>query len=66
MAIEQKFPHKVGELEINKSCPWSFFDGSKQGIPKNNTIGGVLFLYNTHCVEFKVGLRPGSNNCVEF
>lgn len=46
----------------DKESTWGFFDGAMQRSSGICSVGGVLFLNDTHFLEFKAGLGLGSNN----
>lgn len=60
-----KKPRVVGDLVIDHSHPWAFFDGTCQGEDRTGGIGGVLYLKEKHCINFSANVGSGSNNHVE-
>ena len=52
----------AGHFLIDKPNAWGFFYGAKQGLPKLCSYGGILFIYDSHFIKFKVSLRLGTNN----
>jgi ribonuclease HI len=56
-----KFPQQIGELLIDKSYSWGFFDGACQGLDKPCGLGGLLFLSDEHFYTFKENDGRGSN-----
>lgn len=60
-----RIPRQVGELMIDKTIPWGFFDGAKQDPQNFCSFGGVLFLSEKHFFKFKAGLDSGKNNFAE-
>ena len=52
----------VKPLELDKSCPWDFFDGASQGDPPIGGAGGIIRLDETNKISFKLGLGRSTNN----
>eukprot|EP00253_Pinus_taeda_P032224 PITA_32224 len=50
-------------LNIDKSKPWAFFDGSAQEIGCGG--GAVLYVSDTHCYKLQINLGRGTNNFAE-
>ena len=53
----------VLDVELDRSKPWGFFDGTAQ----NNSCGGgaLLYLSENHFFELIAGLGEGNNNLAE-
>jgi hypothetical protein len=66
MTLNQGIPHQIGELVIDKSQAWCFFDGARQGPPDSSCAGGVLFISDSYSAKFKAGFGMASNNFAEF
>lgn len=62
-SIERFKARQIQEEDIDKSNPWSYFDGASQ----NNGCGGggIFFLSDTHHFSLTFGLGTGSNNYAE-
>lgn len=60
-----RHPRQVGELFIDQSLPWGFFDGARQGQNDFSSPVGVLYLSSEYFNTFKAGLGVGSNNYAE-
>jgi ribonuclease HI len=56
----------VGDLVIDNSIPWRFFDRACQGPSQICSLGLVLFLSNSHYILAKVNLGSRINNVEEF
>jgi ribonuclease HI len=56
----------VGDLTVDKSIPWSFFDGACQGLGHVCGLGYVLYLSESHFYTGKENLGSGTNNYGEF
>jgi len=59
-------PRNIGDLVIDKSIPWAFFDGAAQGNPLICGGGGIIFRGDSNYYCSRTGLGMGSNNCAEF
>ena len=55
-------PMQVGHFLIDKPNAWGLFYGAKQGLPNLCSVGGILFIYDSHFIKFKVGMDLGTNN----
>eukprot|EP00253_Pinus_taeda_P034161 PITA_34161 len=51
------------QLNIDKSKPWAFFDGSAQEAGCGG--GAILHLNDTHCFKLRINLGRGTNNYAE-
>eukprot|EP00253_Pinus_taeda_P029159 PITA_29159 len=51
------------QLNIDKSKPWAFFDGSAQEAGCGG--GAILHLNDTHCFKLQINLGRGTNNYAE-
>jgi hypothetical protein len=56
---------KVVEEVVDKLGAWAYFDGATQGETQICCVGRALFLNDSHCLKFKVGLGKGTNNDIE-
>ena len=56
---------QVGNFLIDKPNAWGFFYGAKQGLLKLCSSSGILFIYDSHFIKFKVGIHLGTNNWIE-
>jgi len=52
-------PRNIGILEIDKSQPWAFFDGTAQGFPSRCRGGGYLFITEGTFYNFRANLGEG-------
>jgi len=53
----------IKQVNIDKSKPWAFFDGSAQDV---GCFGGaILYLNDTHCYKIQINLGRGTNNFAE-
>ena len=62
MEMNTRSPMQVGHFLIDKPNARGFLYGAKYGIPKLCSAGGILFIYDSHFIKFKVGLNLGTNN----
>jgi ribonuclease HI len=51
----------VGEVFIDKTIPWSYFDGACQGDENIRGLGGLIYYNNNHFLIFKACLGPITN-----
>jgi ribonuclease HI len=51
---------------VNREESWAYFNGAAQGEPRVCGTGGVLNTKDGHCLKFRAGLDPRTNNFVEF
>eukprot|EP00253_Pinus_taeda_P020940 PITA_20940 len=53
----------IRQVNIDKSKPWAFFDGSAQEVGCGG--GAILYLNDTHCYKIQINLGRGTNNFAE-
>jgi hypothetical protein len=61
-----KRPRLVGDLIIDNTTKWSFFDGACQGPGQLCGLGYVLFLSDSHYYTGRANIVDGTNNYAEF
>jgi ribonuclease HI len=50
---------------IDKSSPWTYFDGASLGDPPLGEAGGTIYFHDSHSIRFKVELGYSTNKFFE-
>jgi len=64
-STKAKPKRNLGQLVVDKSIPWAFFDGAAQGNPQSCGGGGIIFWNDHRFLVSRAGLGEGTNNYAE-
>ena len=56
MISKEKHARQIGDIHIDKTYPWGFFNGAKQGPMDFGNVGGLLFFSYDNFNKFRVCL----------
>jgi hypothetical protein len=60
-----KAPRQYIEEVIDRFGSWLYFDGATQGNPLVCGVGGIIYISESHTVNFRASLGHGTNNFPE-